>query len=232
MENISFGERAKSATIDRANCADNVIGRAILLDPNPAVKNIAWVSTFKGDTEIKRGVEVTQEQAVELRVIPRVTYFFLIARLNTDMKGNVFGDDIKVEYLQLSANVYEDFCDSAQEMRGFTSIVLKKKVRKPGDTYGFIQPSASQQEVPKSILEKVQKMRDTEGLLPAMWNMVDMASSITYKEWLKILTDSGNELKKLPKEKETKALSAPKQVQEQFKNEDFDDAFEADDDFK
>lgn len=188
MERIDFGMRSKAISIQRANCADNVMGRAILIDPNPAVKHIAWLTANKQDgTEIKRGVEVDQTQAIALKTIPRTTYFFLIARLNTDLRGNVVGDDITVEYLQLSSNVYEEFCDSAKELKDFSHITLTKKVRKPGDTYGYIKPSASQQDIPKSVVDKVNMMRNQEGFVAAMWQMVDMDSSMTLEGWKELL---------------------------------------------
>lgn len=189
MQHVDFGTKVKAIEVGRTQCAENVAGRAIVLDPSPAVKQCAWLEGVNAKGEpVKRSVELNQDEAIRFRATPRVNYYMLIARLNTDMNGNVVGDDIVVEYLQMSAKVYDDFIEACESIGNYTTIKLKKEVRKPGDTYGYVKPiPANNVQVSPEVLAKVEKMRNTPQFLESLWFMVDSATSITVAAWQELI---------------------------------------------
>lgn len=244
MQKIDFGSKVKELSISRANCADNVDGRCVLIDPSPRVKQCAWLTAVINGKEFKRSVEVNQEEAIEFKAMPRVNYYFLIARLNTDMKGNVVGSDFVVEYLQLSSSVYNDFIEACEEVGNkFTSLKLKKVIRKPGDTFGYVKPIPAQNiEIPKETIAKIKALREHKAL-ESLWTFVDAQTSITAKQWRELVGESaqpalGNEAQSHPAlENRVSTPVAEKQpvspqASESFaKENDFESANFADDDF-
>ena len=186
MKEVQLGQRVKAVAIQRVNVADNVKGRAMLLDINPRVKQIAY------DERVRRTVEVSQEDCIRHRLSPRPTYYLLVGRLNTDMNGTVVGSDIMVEYLQLSSSIYEKFADSVVEAGGpsrLASILLTKIVNKE---YGYVNPVPSAaKDFPKEALEKIQALRSNKELINSMWGMVDVSTSITIDQYEEMLEEKG-----------------------------------------
>lgn len=184
MKAIQLGQKIKPVAIQRANVADNVQGRAMLLDLNPRVKQIAY------DDRVKRAVEVSQEDCIKHRLSPRPTYYFLIARLNTDMQGTVVGSDIIVEYLQLSASTYDKFSTAILEVGGaskMASLLLTKVINKD---YGYVSPMPSAKiDFPNEALEKVKALRGNKAAIEGMWEMVNIATSIDIVEYEKLLVE-------------------------------------------
>lgn len=217
MEIIKMGTKAKSAAILRSVLADGCKGRAILLSKDPAVKQIAF------DNKIRRAVEVTQNDCIRLRLSPRATYYLLIARLNTDLKGVVHGSEFVIEYLQLSESVYNEFVEQVEEMGKFTSIVLNK-VSKGEYSYIKVSPS-NQYQVTDELKEKIRELRKNTELISAMWQMVDISTSITVAEYEKLLAESPETAQaQIAQPKTTRRMiSAPVQTQEFDEGDEFDD---------
>lgn len=179
---IKLGTRVKSATVNRAVVAPNTRGRAVFIDPNPRATYIAY------DNAAKAAVYVDQESAIRLGLSPITYYLFLLARLNTDMKGNVVGDDFVVEYLKVSDKVYEEFMDSYNEMEVVRSVVLKLEVKKSQEQdFSFTKMVPSKDPAMDTTLEKI-KTLDVEQL----WAMVQANCARSEEEYLKI-KEGGNQ---------------------------------------
>lgn len=219
MQSIKLGSRIKSAAILRADVAENCLGRAVLLDKNPSVKQIAF------DSNLRRAVEVTQEDCIRFRLNPRPTYYFLIARLNTDMKGNVIGKDFVVEYLQMAESLYSDFCQQVDEMGKFTSITLNK-VKKGQFSYLNVKPS-NKTVLDDTLKAAITELRKNKEMIASMWQMVDLNTSITIEEYQKLLMDSDNQsTNRAPQQ--LPPTPAPKQLAQQ--SQDLDEGDDFDDD--
>lgn len=159
--------------------ADGQTGRAVLIDPNPRFKYIAY------DDKMRRRVEVNQDMVIKYGLSPITYYFYLIARLNTDLNGNVVGTKMVVEYLQLSESVNNEFADSIRALKGFSQIILNKVTKKGGDgkDFGYIKPIPSQEDLDAEIVENIKKIQDEPGAVDAMWMLIDRSSSITAQEY-------------------------------------------------
>lgn len=181
MQQISLGQRVRAISIPRTQVANGVKGRAIIIDPNPRVKQIAY------DAERRRRVEVDQDACIKYHLTARVTYFLLIGRLNTDMKGNVVDSDMQVEYLSMSESTYNKFADSAVEMGDFSGLLLKKESRGDNDQYGFVLPTPSNAKIPQEIYDKVEKMRNTPGVVESIWQLIDQDTSLSLEQYEKLL---------------------------------------------
>ena len=181
MERIKLGQKVKSVAINRASVSENTKGRAILLDKCPCVKQIAY------DNNIKRAVEVSQDDCIRFHLTPRPTYYLLVARCNTDMKGNVVGDEFTVEYVQMAESVYNDFIEGAEETSGgrINSILLT--LVKKGD-YSHVKVTASQySDFPDALKAKIKELRKNKELIKSMWQMIDISTSMTVDQYVKVL---------------------------------------------
>lgn len=210
MQRIQLGDRVRSLSIPRTQVANGTKGRAVIIDPNPVVKQIAY------DAVHKRRVEVDQEACIKYKLTPRANFFMLIGRLNTDMKGNVVDEDFQIEYLQMSETVYNEFADEAQEQGHFDVLLLTKKSRGENDQYGWVKPTASHQEIPQGILDKVEQMRNTPGLIDGIWQMIDQETSLTleqYEEFLQNEEANGGQVASRPQQRiaQNPRAAAPQQ---------------------
>lgn len=191
MEAIKLGQKVKSVAILRTQVAEGVQGRAVILDPEVRVKQIAY------DANVKRRVEVDQDACIKYHLSPRISYFLLIGRLNTDMKGNIVPNDSSfvVEYLDLADSVYTEFVDQLDEMGGkCKTILLQKKTRYPNDKYGYVKPTPSNKgNLPKELIEKIREFRKNRQLVESCWGMIDLATSITVSEYEKLLANEDND---------------------------------------
>lgn len=179
MQKIPLGTKARSLGVNRSNVADGQTGRAVLLDPNPRFTYIAY------DETIRKRVKVNQDMVIKYGLSPITYYFYLIARLNTDLNGNVVGDKIVVEYLRLSENVNNDFADAIMELGEFTQLKLTKVSKKgaQGQDFGYIKPIPSNQPVDSRILETIEKIRSDEKAIETMWAFIDRDTAITAEEY-------------------------------------------------
>lgn len=226
MEKVPFGSIKQALGINRANVADNMKGKAILLDPDPAFKNVAF------DDRVKRSVEVTQEMVLKHGLNPRSVYLFLIARLNTDMKGNVIGDDIVIEYVQFSENLYRNYVDAVEATGVPMNGMVLKKVSKSvdGRDFSYVEGLPANIKVEQGVKEQLNKIVGTAGAIDAMWSMVDAASTTPVKEYeAKLLEyykehpDAAPEAIELPAPKtKAQAIEAAKEVAKEFEDENDD----------
>ena len=208
MEHVTIGTRVNSLGINRTNCAEGGRCRAVLIDPNPCVKFIAY------DEKRKRKVEVDQELVIKYGLRPITNFFYLIAKCNTDMKGNIVDNDFVIEYLQLSESRNNEFADSVAETPDFTSISYTKvkQTGPDGKDFSYLKVIPSNYKVPDAILEKIKTFQDNPDNIRAMWALVDRTTSITGKEYEELLAqENGESAPQVAAPQPAKQVSAPKQ---------------------
>ena len=186
MLQVKIGTKVNPIGISRVNLADGSKCRAILVDPNPRVKYLAW------DDRIKRRVEVNQEAVIKYNLRPYTNFYYLVAKLNTDMNSNIVSDDFVIEYLALSENVNNEFSDAINESGAFTSLLLSKVTKKSKNTdFSYVKPIPSNIELPASLTQKLAQI-DKQSI-ETMWAFVDRDTSMTfadYEEMIKTLPES------------------------------------------
>lgn len=181
---VAIGTQARSLGIPRLNCAEGTKCRAVLLDPNPRVKYMAW------DESLRRNVEVDEDLMISYQLKPYTAYFYLVGKLNTDLTGNVVDDKFSIEYMQLSDSINSDFSDSYNEMGGnITSIAISKVSKKTekGDFSHLIVKGSNYNlsNIP-GLLEAVNQISQDPNKLESLWNIVDHASSLTKQQYLEL----------------------------------------------
>lgn len=185
----------ESPNINRSNVAEGFPGRAVLLG-----ENCVFAKAQAYDDRIKRSIEVDQEAILKYRFDKVLTYYYiLIARLNTDNRGNVVSDDVVIEYLRLSEKQWDDLTISMNEMGSFTSLLLTK-VKKTGDDgrdFSYVEVKLSNyKEIPAAVSAKVEQIVQTENLVNSIWGMVDAATTITVEMYEQKLKEYYEELAK------------------------------------
>lgn len=213
MEKVKIGTRVADLGIQKVNVANGTKARVVLIDLDPQMKYVAY------DNVVKRRVEVTQELLIKYNLKATPTFFYLIARLNTDMKGNVVDDDFSIEYLQLTNNVNVEFADAVAENPDFSSVVLTK-VTKQGDggrDFSYIKATPSNYAVSEGITAKLNLLRRNPESIDALWKLIDRATSITAEEYEKLVKSplvAGDEgVKDLPEELVSAPTVAPKAIE-------------------
>lgn len=183
----------ESPNINRSNVAEGFPGRAVLLG-----ENCVFAKAQAYDDRIKRSIEVDQEAILKYRFDKVLTYYYiLIARLNTDNRGNVVSDDVVIEYLRLSEKQWDDLTISMNEMGSFTSLLLTK-VKKTGDDgrdFSYVEVKLSNyKEIPAAVSAKVEQIVQTENFVNSIWGMVDAATTITVEMYEQKLKEYYEEL--------------------------------------
>lgn len=214
MERVKIGTRVADLGIQKVNVADGTKARVVLIDADPQMKYIAY------DNVVKRRVEVNQDLLIKYNLKPTATFFYLIARLNTDMKGNVVDDDFSIEYLQLTNNVNVEFADAVAENPNFTSVVLSK-VSKKGDggkDFSYTKATPSNYVVSEGIQNKIEVLRKNPEAIDALWKMIDRATSITADEYEKLVnsplvTGDNGGVADLPQSQISAPAIAPKAIE-------------------
>lgn len=231
MQKVQLGTKVRPLGINRTNVADGYKCRAVLVDLNPRVKYIAW------DPKLKKRIEVDQDFIIKYNLRPMTQFYYLIAKLNTDMNGQVVGDQFVVEYLQLSENVNNEFSDSIEEFGNFSSLLLTKVTKKGdnGKDFSYIKVTPSSLQISPEIQSKVLELRNNTQALESMWNLIDRATSITAEEYENLLLDGNSEAPAAlpsPKEKVRAQIENKSPMPENdgsFTNQDF---FPQGDDFQ
>lgn len=185
----------ESPNINRSNVAEGFPGRAVLLG-----ENCVFAKAQAYDDRIKRSIEVDQEAILKYHFDKVHTYYYiLIARLNTDNRGNVVSDDVVIEYLRLSEKQWDDLTISMNEMGSFTSLFFTK-VKKTGDDgrdFSYVEVKLSNyKEIPAAVSAKVEQMVQTENFVNSIWGMVDAATTITVEMYEQKLKEYYEELAK------------------------------------
>lgn len=184
---IPLGSKMENPTVNKSNVAEGFPGRAVLLG-----ENCVYGKAQTYDDRIKRSIEVDQDSILKYRFEKVFTYYYiLIARLNTDNRGNVVSDDIVIEYLRLTEKQWDDLTIQMNEMGSFTSLLLTKVTKKGNDNRDFsyveVKPS-NYKDIPSSVFAKVEKLVQTPNFVDNVWNMVDASTTITvdmYEQKLK-----------------------------------------------
>ena len=163
-------------------------------------ENCVFAKAQAYDDRIKRSIEVDQEAILKYRFDKVLTYYYiLIARLNTDNRGNVVSDDVVIEYLRLSEKQWDDLTISMNEMGSFTSLLLTK-IKKTGDDgkdFSYVEVKLSNyKEIPQAVFAKVEQMVQTENFVNSIWGMVDAATTITVDMYEQKLKEYYEELAK------------------------------------
>jgi len=149
---VQLGQTIKSPAIGRCDVAAGTKGRAILLSRD----FIACALVFT--PEPHRGAFfVDQDDCLRHGLNPTVFYVGLIARMNTDMKGNPIDDSFRIEYIRLREQQYDKFATTLLEMPQSQTVLLSL-VEKGSFSYVDIIPSTREvrQDVVDSINEKLQ----------------------------------------------------------------------------
>lgn len=185
MHKIKLGTKVQNLGINRSEVAENVLARAVLLDQDPCVKFLGW------DDKRKRAVEVDQDMIIKYGFRPMTRYYYLIARLNTDMTGTIIGDKFNIEYIQMSDNQNSDFSVAVNEMGAFKSLVMQKvkKSGPDGKDFSYLKVTPSNQEVPAGVLDAIEKLRAQPQAIDAMWKMIDAATSLTKAQYAQLLAE-------------------------------------------
>lgn len=191
MQKVKLGTKVNRLGINRLNVGEGTVCRAILLDPDPQVKYVAY------DEVRKRRVEVDQDMVLKYGLRPMTTFYYLVAKLNTDQTGNVIGDKFTVEYLQLSENLNNEFADLIEE-QGFPKSIQLTKVKKVGDggkDYSYVKPIPSQKafEENKSLWTKINELRKNKEFINKCWQMIDMDTSMTKKQYIELLASENGQ---------------------------------------
>jgi len=215
-----MGRIEKSPTINRSVVAENCKGRALLLSKNPRMKTIGW------DEINKIAVEVSLEEAIRFKMNPRNTYYLLIARCNTDMKGEVISDDFIVEYIQMAESIYSEYIDIVNEMGQGNSILLQR-VSKGEYSYVKVTP-ATYKAFPKTLIEKVKAFRNNTDLIEGSWDMINSVTSRTVTEYVNILRSKGIEIPgeskiELPEKEKTKEKFKSLEKESRIEKDDLED---------
>lgn len=184
---VPLGQRIESVQIAKANVAKGFPGRALLLGPDCLIGKATYY-----DDRVKRSVEVTQEDIIKYH-FDKVTenYYMAIARLNTDMSGNIVSNDFKIEYLRLSGDKYGDFCTQLRENPNFTSLLLEKVEQSgpQGQDYSWTKVSLSSYPIDPALVAKVQQVIETPSAVDSIMQMLDSQTSITIADYEKRLAE-------------------------------------------
>lgn len=233
MKKVKIGTRVNRLGINRLQVGEGCICRALLLDPDPQVKYIAY------DEARKRRVEVDQDMCIKYGLRPMTTFYYLVAKLNTDQQGHVIGDKFVVEYLQLSENLNNELADLIEEQGMPKSFQLTKvkKVGEGGRDYSYVKPIPSQKDFNenKSLWAKINELRNNSEFIAKAWQMIDMDTSMTKTQYLELLaSENGQGQQALPPQQQQRQLPGNPQPpqHEQSAPDEFEKGSEFDDDDK
>lgn len=190
MEKVSIGTKVSRLGIPRLSVGEGFTCRAILIDQDPRMKHIAY------DNARKCRVEVDQDMCIRFKLRPAPTFFYLVAKLNTDLNGNVIGDKFTVEYLQLSENLNNEFSDNILE-QGIPKSLQLTKVKKSGEggkDYSYVKVVPSQRgfEDNVSLWEKINQLRNNEDFINAAWAMIDADTSLNKQQYIELVSQGGD----------------------------------------
>lgn len=213
MEKVLLGSRVNRLGISRVSVAEGSKCRVVLLDRDPRMKHVSY------DEELKRSVEVDQDMCIQYGLRPYPTFYYLIAKLNTDLQGRVIGDQFTVEYLQLSENLNNELADAIQE-QGIPKSLSLTKVKKTGEggrdfSYIKVTPSANDPLAEnQSLATKITDLRNNSEFLESCWKMIDAATTISKEKYLELKGLENNQSKpeSAKKPEITFESSAPKEI--------------------
>lgn len=214
MEQVALGTRVNRLGISRVSVAEGSKCRVVLLDMNPCMKHVAF------DDEVRRSVEVDQDMCIKYGLRPSPTFYYLVAKLNTDLAGRVIGDRFTIEYLQMSENQNNEFADAIQEQGIPKSLLLTKlkKMDDKGRDMSTIKTTPSNYDPLKEdsqLAAKIEAVRNNKELIENTWKLIDAATTISKSTYFKLKGIEVTEPEaptKLQIESTTIADSAPKSL--------------------
>lgn len=180
---VSLGQVLPSPTVNRVDVADGTKGRCILLSDDWFCVSVAFV-----EQPVRGGYFVTQEQALKYSLPARNYYVAIVARLDTDARGEIISPDVRIEYLRLSEDVYREFADQALE-QPFDSIALTKVTK---GQFSYVKPNPSSKKQNPKLLKQVKDKI-------AAYNYDDLAKMALigmarpFKDYIKALQEAGLE---------------------------------------
>lgn len=188
MEKVTIGTKVKPLGIQRLSVGEGQKCRAVLIDPNPCMKYIAY------DNAHKCRVEVDQDMVIKYGLSASATFYYLVAKLNTDLNGRIIGDNFTVEYLQLSETLNNRLSDQITE-QGIPASFSMNKVKKLGDggkDFSHIEVTPSAVKPEGSLLQKIEELRANKEFIDKCWAMIDATTSISKEKYEKILAEEAN----------------------------------------
>lgn len=197
MEKVALGTKVKRLGIQRLLVSEGAKCRAILLDNDPRMKHIAY------DESRKVRVEVDQDMCIEYGLNPSPTFYYLVAKLNTDLNGNVIGDQFTVEYLQLSESLNNKFAEQVSEM-GMPKSLSLTKVKKTGENnkdFSYIETTPSAKSLiddNPSLKAKIQELKSNQEFIENCWKMIDASTSISKERYIALLQSESQNQQALP----------------------------------
>lgn len=209
---VSLGQVMPSPTVNRCDVADGTKGRCILLSDDWFCVSVAFT-----ETPVRGGYFVTQEQALRYSLPARNYYMAVVARLDTDARGEIISPEVRIEYLRLSEDVYREFADLALE-QPFDSVALTKVTK---GQFSYVKPvPSSKKQNPKLLKQVKDKIANYNFDDLAKMALIGMARP--FSDYLKALREAGEDVD-IDEEPEVKgnlpkslgsAPKAPKQITE------------------
>ena len=181
-ELLSFGNTVSSLTINRVNIDFNQVGYVVLLDNRVLAKQVAYFEGFGY-------VEMTQEDVINTGKNASTCYIMLAARLNTDQRGTVYGDDITVEYMRMSQRQYNSLCAGFQAVPGATALMIRKErnVNAQGKDVSSVSYTPAMLELSPAVVQKLELLRANPATIQGLFTQVDSLTGVPiakYHEWL------------------------------------------------
>lgn len=186
MQRSNFYDQVRSCAIRKVSVVPGEPARAVLLDPNPAYKQVAY------DPRVKCTVECDQELIIKNQLErPRLIFLYLVAVLNTDKRGDIVGDNIDIQYLQLSESVNSNFQKVAKNNPGFTSIQINKIEKKAENKdMSYLEIIPATLPLNPGLLANIEQYRQNTELVEGLWSMVDRETSTPMDIYYKKLEEA------------------------------------------
>lgn len=179
---VRLGETIPTISINRVDVADGTKGRCIPLTQDWYAVSISFVETPK-----RGAYYVDTEKVLKYGLTARNYYVCPVARLHTDARGNLIDSSIRIEYLRLSDDVYNEFASDACEMAQFETIALSKVSK---GNFSYVKPKASNRPQDATIMQAV-RQQIAQYDVDALVNIILKSVARPFDEYLKALAESG-----------------------------------------
>lgn len=179
---VRLGETIPTISINRSDVADGTKGRCIPLTQDWFAVSIAFVETPK-----RGAYYVDTEKVLKYGLTARNYYVCPVARLHTDARGNLIDSSIRIEYLRLSDDIYNEFASDTCEMAKFETIALSKVAK---GNFSYVKPKASNRPQDATIMQAV-RQQIAQYDIDALVNIILKSVARPFDEYLKALVESG-----------------------------------------
>lgn len=189
---IEFGQRIQKSGIDKFDCAENVIVKAMFLNyAKPYARNLAY------DEVVKKSVDCTEEMALKYGLNPRPRYFFLVAAFQQDVQGNIIGDtEAKVTFMSMSNGQYERFLAASNNLDKWNGFVTLTKIAKKDDkgkdlSYIEATPASSNAQgfkgLSNALINRISELVKNDAFIKKSIDMIDIATGVYEDKYLELL---------------------------------------------